>query len=124
MQNDIIKRPPAEVEERSPEPKTEEPAKAEEKPVGNTEPSVPATEQPVVDVIKTQEVPNAPSESAPNATHDSKTPAKDGRNSNDAKQPIQQQPKSPAGPGLAIASAVIICIILVGLVVFAQISKS
>lgn len=99
MQNDIIKRPPVDPATRAPEKLIQAQGEAKK-----TEPSVAskATAPQAVDAVNTQNVPNE-------------------RSGETASQP--DQPKPPAGPGAAIGAAVFVCLILVGLVVYSQMSN-
>ncbi len=116
MQNDIIKRPPPEPEARV----VEKPTEAPKSEIVSQAPLPESTTPAVVDVIKAQEVPN-----------DQSTPVSDGIKPDDKPKKKQKkddkivqkdQPKAPAGPGVAIGTAIFVCLVLVGLVVYAQIS--
>lgn len=120
MQNDIIKRPPIEPGVRTPQRVTEDGlANETSKPTG-VEPKAP--QQPIADVINTQSVPSEEPNPAKDEIEPGDKPSKK-QNSENSVVTQPDQPKSPAGPGVAIGVAIFTCLILVGFVVYSQMSS-
>ena len=118
MQNDIIKRQPVDPEARGAEKPVEAPpAEAVAQPSVTAE----ASAAPVVDAVKTQDATNVQVDPATDEIKPNDKPKKKDKAGETASQP--DQPKPPAGPGLAIGAAIFVCLILVGLVVYSQISN-
>lgn len=117
MQSDIIKRPPAEPEARAADKPVETPVTESAVQTLTAEPVAPMA----VDAIKTQEVPNAQAEPANDDIKPGNKP-KDKQKAEEKTAIQLEQPKPPAGPGMAVGTAIFVCLILVGLVIYAQMS--
>lgn len=128
MQNDIVKRTPTAPEVIAPN-KTE--IKSDEVKPADASVSPKAAEVAPMDSeasVKTQTVPNASPLPVNDEIKPGEKPQKEKEKNKETPKKVElQQPapiKQPTGPAIAVVSAIIICLILISLVVYSQMSKS
>ena len=115
MQNDIIKRPPADPEARVAEKPVEAPT---DEAMAQQSVAPESASTPVVDVVKTQEVTSNQADPTNDEIKPDDKPK--GKQKAEERATHQDQAKAPSGPGVAIGAAIFVCLILIGIVVYSQ----